>query len=68
MWLTDLKPAGMSWLDAYKAFTQSCHPHLLQIIDNMQVLHECRDSRDDHYEKHNNKWQAQDGNTLTENT
>ena len=66
--VTDLKPAGMSWLDAYKAFTQSCHPRLLQIIDNMQVLHECRDSRDDHYAKRNNERRAQARNTLTENT
>lgn len=51
--IPDLKPMAMSWLDAYSDFTQSCHPRLLKLIDNMQLLHECRDSRDDHFSKRN---------------
>ena len=49
--VNDLKPSDLSWIDAYTHFTNTCHPRILQIITNMQLLHECRDSRDDHFAK-----------------
>ncbi|THU91932.1 hypothetical protein K435DRAFT_673072, partial [Dendrothele bispora CBS 962.96] len=49
-WVTvsDLKSDEQSWEEAYQDFLESsCSPRIRQIIDNMQLLHECRDSRDD---------------------
>ncbi|KAI0038036.1 hypothetical protein FA95DRAFT_1460970, partial [Auriscalpium vulgare] len=43
----DLRELGQSWLDAFTAFKGVCSSDLLSIMDNMQLLHECRDSRDD---------------------
>ena len=37
----------------YANFIADCHPCILKLIDNMQVLHECQDSRDDHFTKRN---------------
>ncbi|KAJ7153776.1 hypothetical protein C8R46DRAFT_821913, partial [Mycena filopes] len=45
----DLRVAGQSWLEAYNEFTEICSPDILAYIDNMQLLHECKDSRDAHY-------------------
>lgn len=49
-WTTpaDLKPANLSWADAFDQFTQSediLYEHM-EIVNNLQFLHECRDSRD----------------------
>ncbi len=45
----DLREEGQSWVDAFKRFSESAGPSILKVLDNMQILHECRDSRDDHY-------------------
>ena len=44
----DLHVPGTNWSDAFEEFTAVLPVEHRQIIDNMQVLHECRDSRDDH--------------------
>ncbi|THU87488.1 hypothetical protein K435DRAFT_681605, partial [Dendrothele bispora CBS 962.96] len=49
-WVTvnDLKTETQTWKEAYNEFLENtCSPRLHRIIDNMQLLHECRDSRDD---------------------
>ncbi|THU94166.1 hypothetical protein K435DRAFT_575809, partial [Dendrothele bispora CBS 962.96] len=49
-WVTvsDLKSESQTWKEAYDDFLQnSCALRLRRVIDNMQLLHECRDSRDD---------------------
>ncbi|THU80764.1 hypothetical protein K435DRAFT_601462, partial [Dendrothele bispora CBS 962.96] len=48
-WVTisDLKREDESWEEAYRSFLNDCGPRIQRIIDNMQLLHECRDSRDD---------------------
>ena len=51
--IEDLKPAVTSWLDAFAQFTNSCHPWMNRLINNMQILHEYRDSQDDHFAKRN---------------
>ena len=47
----DLREAHTSWSDAYSSFVSSCDARICRIIENMQVLHECRDARDDHFAK-----------------
>ncbi|KAJ7207625.1 hypothetical protein GGX14DRAFT_311269, partial [Mycena pura] len=43
----DLRKVGESWEDAFKSFQLTCSPAVRYRMDNMQILHECRDSRDD---------------------
>ncbi|KAJ7112149.1 hypothetical protein C8R44DRAFT_585330, partial [Mycena epipterygia] len=45
----DLRIQGQSWEEAFNAFKANCLPSVLSKMDNMQILHECRDSRDDHF-------------------
>ncbi|KAJ7031867.1 hypothetical protein C8F04DRAFT_959757, partial [Mycena alexandri] len=45
----DLRHNEQSWLDAYRQFLETCSPDIQECIDNMQLLHECKDSRDAHY-------------------
>ncbi|KAJ7848129.1 hypothetical protein B0H14DRAFT_2356886 [Mycena olivaceomarginata] len=46
---SDLRVGGQSWVDAFNLFKANCQPSVLNMMDNMQILHECRDSRDDHF-------------------
>jgi len=48
----DLKSKEQSWEDAYNDFLSSCPLRFKKIIDNMQILHECKDCRDDHFVHH----------------
>ncbi|KAJ7892948.1 hypothetical protein B0H13DRAFT_1625388, partial [Mycena leptocephala] len=43
----DLRAEGQSWEDAFNSFTLECSASIRYKMDNMQILHECRDSRDD---------------------
>ena len=45
----DLRTPGVSWSEEYQSFYHKCSERVRRIIDNMQVLHECRDARDDHF-------------------
>ncbi|KAJ7434767.1 hypothetical protein B0H11DRAFT_1643182, partial [Mycena galericulata] len=45
----DLRHSNQSWSEAYSQFTETCSKDILERIDNMQILHECKDSRDAHY-------------------
>ncbi|KAJ7056296.1 hypothetical protein C8F01DRAFT_993126, partial [Mycena amicta] len=45
----DLRNQGQSWEDTFKAFLSSSSESVKYKMDNMQILHECRDSRDDHF-------------------
>lgn len=55
----NLKPMSISWLEVYDNFTASCEPQILQLINNMQILHKCKDSWDDHFAKHNVECRAE---------
>ncbi|KAJ6535227.1 hypothetical protein DFH09DRAFT_931958, partial [Mycena vulgaris] len=47
---SDLRAPGQTWVDAYKEFLKDdCSEEALECINNMQLLHECKDSRDTHY-------------------
>ena len=45
----DLRSENETWSDAFENFIESCLPETTKIIENMQLLHECKDSRDDHF-------------------
>ncbi|KAJ6485266.1 hypothetical protein DFH09DRAFT_949036, partial [Mycena vulgaris] len=45
----DLKESYPSWEGAFNDFVKTCSRSVLYKMDNMQILHECRDSRDDHF-------------------
>ncbi|KAF9063875.1 hypothetical protein BDP27DRAFT_1164934, partial [Rhodocollybia butyracea] len=36
-----------SWSSAFEQFHKNCPLEYRKMMDNMQILHECRDSRDD---------------------
>ncbi|KAI0309046.1 hypothetical protein OF83DRAFT_1043976, partial [Amylostereum chailletii] len=42
--LNDLKSVGQTWTQAFESY--SFPDHLLQIIRNIHIEHECRDARD----------------------
>ncbi|KAF6753110.1 hypothetical protein DFP72DRAFT_849477 [Ephemerocybe angulata] len=44
----DLKHPTESWLEAFQSWANTAPAEHLQRVKNMQILHECRDSRDDH--------------------
>ncbi|KAJ7831773.1 hypothetical protein B0H14DRAFT_2364991, partial [Mycena olivaceomarginata] len=45
----DLRTVGQSWEDAFRSFERSRSPSVKYKMENIQILHECRDSRDDHF-------------------
>ncbi|KAJ6549971.1 hypothetical protein B0H19DRAFT_842169, partial [Mycena capillaripes] len=44
---SDLRVQGQSWVDAFNVFKTNCQPSVLNMMNYMQILRECRDSRDD---------------------
>jgi len=40
---------GQTWEDAFGQFLSESDDRIKNIMDNMQLLHECKDSRDDHF-------------------
>src|ERR1700722_15425522 len=52
---SDLRSDSQSWQDAYIEFLNTCSPEYIAKMNNMQLLHECRDSRDDHFAQRMNK-------------
>ncbi|KAJ7292475.1 hypothetical protein C8J57DRAFT_958443, partial [Mycena rebaudengoi] len=43
----DLRENYSSWEHAFSEFTKTCSESVLFKMNNMQILHECRDNRDD---------------------
>lgn len=54
----DLLQKFSTWDEAFKSFTKGCSSHHMYVMENMQLLHECRDSRDDHFEQRRNRRRA----------
>lgn len=51
-----LREGHTTWSSAFDAFQSHCSPEFSSMMNNMQILHECRDSRDDHFaERSNNR-------------
>ncbi|KAJ7455974.1 hypothetical protein B0H11DRAFT_1700037, partial [Mycena galericulata] len=46
---SDLLSEHQTWVEAYDDFLQECSSEAVSVIENMQILHECKDSRDAHY-------------------
>ncbi|KAJ7572176.1 hypothetical protein C8J56DRAFT_757775, partial [Mycena floridula] len=44
---SDLRNDNESWSETYQTFLTNADARVKRLIDNMQVLHECRDARDD---------------------
>ncbi|KAF8225900.1 hypothetical protein L208DRAFT_1216319, partial [Tricholoma matsutake] len=47
----DLRIPGETWVTMFQSFlmTQSPDGYVWRVMDNMQLLHECKDSCDDHF-------------------
>ncbi|KAJ7779030.1 hypothetical protein B0H16DRAFT_1214804, partial [Mycena metata] len=43
---SDLRAPGQRWSQAYAEFLLTCPVEAVERIENMQLLHECKDSRD----------------------
>ncbi|KAJ7754882.1 hypothetical protein B0H16DRAFT_1225775, partial [Mycena metata] len=43
---SDLRLDSQKWSAAYAEFLLTCEPEALERIENMQLIHECKDSRD----------------------
>ncbi|THV04521.1 hypothetical protein K435DRAFT_649064, partial [Dendrothele bispora CBS 962.96] len=48
--IDDLRIKDQSWKDAFETFLPECPSEFKEIMDNMQLQHECRDSRDDYFD------------------
>ncbi|KZS89906.1 hypothetical protein SISNIDRAFT_402984, partial [Sistotremastrum niveocremeum HHB9708] len=44
---SDLIGGNQSFAEAFTEFSRSCSPRLLKIIDNIQLLNECRQARNE---------------------
>ncbi|KAJ8580893.1 hypothetical protein M405DRAFT_717370, partial [Rhizopogon salebrosus TDB-379] len=44
----DLREAYDTWEEAFQNFEHTCHPRFRCMMNNIQLMHECKDSRDDH--------------------
>ena len=42
----DLRDGGETWIEAFDRFIRVCTKGTKRILDNMQVLHECKDAKD----------------------
>ena len=42
----DLRTPGQTWVNAFDEFMEACNNSIRVVLDNMQVLHECRDAKD----------------------
>ncbi|KAG2110210.1 uncharacterized protein F5147DRAFT_574843 [Suillus discolor] len=45
----DLKQTTQSWTESFETFRRTCNKKIIAILNNMQILHECKDSWDDHF-------------------
>jgi hypothetical protein len=53
--VSDLRCSTQSWEEAFNKFITLCPIEYKLKMDNMQALHECRDSRDDHFAQRRNR-------------
>lgn len=53
----DLRGDAETWVEAFDLFQSSplCTPRIVKILENMQVFHECKDSRDEHFRSRSRK-------------
>ena len=46
---SDLRENNQKWEEAFELFQENCSDRVTKILDNMQILHECHDSGNDHF-------------------
>jgi len=51
----DLRAGASNWPEAFEEFLKSCTKETRKVMDNMQILHECKDSKDSHYRMRRNR-------------
>ena len=51
----DLRGDSTTWTEAFEEFQKSCTKETRKVMDNMQILHECKDSKDSHYRMRKNR-------------
>ena len=56
----DLHSTKESWVDAFSQFLLSVDVRTQTLMDNMQQLHKCKDSKDDHFLKRRKKFASVD--------
>ena len=49
----DLRGSSKDWPEAFSEFAESCAPETRRVLDNMQLLHECKDSNQSLRKKRN---------------
>ena len=49
---SNLHNPGQTWQEAFIQFKEECLPQYLEIMINMQLLHKCKDSCNDHFAQH----------------
>jgi hypothetical protein len=55
----DLREAGETWIQAFDQFAGACSKDIKQVLNNMQVLHECKDAKDiEDCQRRNNRREA----------
>jgi len=42
----DLRDDGQAWPSAFETFLETCDQNVKRVLDNMQVMHECKDAKD----------------------
>ncbi|KAJ3559445.1 hypothetical protein NM688_g341 [Phlebia brevispora] len=47
--MIDLREPGQTWSDAFETFQRGCRQDVIEIMNNMQILHECKDNGGDHF-------------------
>ena len=48
---TDLRNQGETWIVAFETFKNMCSSNIITLMNNMQLLHECRENGHDHFER-----------------
>jgi len=48
---SDLRDQGETWVAAFDNFKNLCSTNITSLMDNMQLLHECRENGHDHFER-----------------
>ena len=51
----DLRGSAASWPEAFNQFMESCDKETQGVMNNMQILHECKDSKNNHFRMRKNR-------------
>lgn len=60
---SDLRLVDQTWEDSFTQFCETCPQNVKKFMNNMQLLHECRDSSQDHFGSQHNQTQTNHTNS-----